>query len=121
MQFHVLYLSDKLFIVTLNYICNPQNHQLQWKTFGMLVFLDMKDTPLTPEKFFYKTIALNYFGCPGPIYRNVCSAVWDFLKIVLFLMFVFVVVMALGDAYQISTTNQLLATVVGSFVPFIFR
>ncbi|CAG5118880.1 unnamed protein product, partial [Candidula unifasciata] len=98
-----------------------KNHQLQWQTFGMLVFLDKKDTPLTPEKFFYETITLNYFGCPGPIYRNVCSAVWDFLKILMFLMFVFVVVMALGDAYQISTTNQLLATVVGSFVPFIFR
>uniref|UniRef100_A0A0B7AZA9 Uncharacterized protein n=3 Tax=Arion vulgaris TaxID=1028688 RepID=A0A0B7AZA9_9EUPU len=98
-----------------------KNHKIQWLTYGMLVFLDSYDTPLIPERFFYETTNLNYFGCPGPIYRNVCSAVREFLKIVLFLLFVFVVVMALGDAYQISTTNQVLATVIGGFVPFIFR
>ncbi|GFS22117.1 hypothetical protein ElyMa_001609300 [Elysia marginata] len=98
-----------------------KEHQPQWLTQGLLVFLDKYDTPYTPEKFFFNTIDLNYFGCPGPIYTNVLAAVWEFLKIVLFLLFIFIVVMAFGDAYQVSTTNQLLATVVGGFVPFLFR
>ncbi|GFO23165.1 hypothetical protein PoB_004967000 [Plakobranchus ocellatus] len=98
-----------------------KEHQPQWTTRGLLVFLDRYDTPYTPEKFFFETIDLNYFGCPGPIYTNVLAAIWEFLKIVLFLLFIFIVVMAFGDAYQVSTTNQLLATVVGGFVPFLFR
>ncbi|KAK3769986.1 hypothetical protein RRG08_061958 [Elysia crispata] len=98
-----------------------KENQPQWSTQGMLVFLDKYDTPYTPEKFFFETIDLNYFGCPGPIYTNVLAALWEFLKIVLFLLFIFIVVMAFGDAYQVSTTNQLLATVVGGFVPFLFR
>ena len=80
----------------------PQENQPQWSTQGMLVFLDKYDTPYTPEKFFFETIDLNYFGCPGPIYTNVLAALWEFLKIVLFLLFIFIVVMAFGDAYQVS-------------------
>ncbi|CAL1536303.1 unnamed protein product [Lymnaea stagnalis] len=97
-----------------------KNCQPYWATTGMLLFLDQHDTPYTPEKFFHETIDLNYYQCPGPIYKNVWLAVLQFLQIVLFLMFVFVVVMAFGDAYKVSTTNQLLATVVTGVVPFMF-
>lgn len=87
----------------------------------MLMFLDRRDTPYTPEKFFYDAITLNYCGAPGPLYLHFISAFWSFSRILLFLFFVFVVVMAFGDAYSVSTTNQLLATVAGGFIPFLFR
>lgn len=92
-----------------------------WHTSSMLLFLDRNDTPHTPEKFFYDTITLDYYGAPGSLYVNFVSAFWSFGKILIFLVFVFIVVMALGDAYSVSSTNRLLATVFGGFVPFLFR
>ncbi|KAK7101544.1 uncharacterized protein [Littorina saxatilis] len=92
-----------------------------WKTSSMLMFLDRQDTPFTPEKFFYDVINLNYCGAPGPLYVHFIGAFWTFGRILLFLFFVFVVVMSFGDAYSVSTTNQLLATVAGGFIPFLFR
>lgn len=92
-----------------------------WRTSSMLMFLDRLDTPYTPEKFFYDAIMLNYCGAPGPLYMHFIRAFWSFGRILLFLFFVFVVVMAFGDAYSVSTTNQLLATVAGGFIPFLFR
>lgn len=91
-----------------------------WETSGMLLFLDQKDTPFTPEKFFEQTIDLHYCGCPGPLHVNAIKGLWRFTRIVVFLAFVFVVVMAFGSAYRVSTTNQLLATVAGGFIPFAF-
>jgi predicted permease len=87
----------------------------------MLLFLDRNDTPYTPEKFFTEVILLRCCGAPGPVYSQFIHAAWSFARILLFLFFVFVVVMAFGDAYSVSTTNQLLATVVGGFIPFLFR
>ena len=92
-----------------------------WSTSSLLMFLDRQDTPYTPEKFFYDAITLNYCGAPGPLYLQFLRAFWSFARILLFLFFVFVVVMAFGDAYSVSTTNQLLATVAGGFIPFLFR
>nr|KAG5705591.1 hypothetical protein BaRGS_034789 [Batillaria attramentaria] len=93
----------------------------QWRTSSMLMFLDRKDTPYTPEKFFYDSIVLSYCGAPGPLYLSFIAAFWSFGRILLFLFFVFIVVMAFGDAYSVSSTNQLLATVAGGFIPFLFR
>lgn len=93
----------------------------QWQTSSLLLFLDKRDTPFTPEKFFYDTICLDYCGAPGPLYVTFTAAAWSFGYILLFLLFVFVVVMAFGDAYSVSSTNQLLATAAGGFVPFLFR
>ena len=92
----------------------------RWSTSSILLFLDSKDTPYTPEKFFRDTIDLNYCGCPGQLYVNILTALWNFLKIIIFLMFVFVVVMAFGSAYSVSSSNQLMATVAGGFIPFVF-
>ncbi|KAL8610251.1 hypothetical protein ACOMHN_038946 [Nucella lapillus] len=92
-----------------------------WHTSSVLMFLDRQDTPYIPEKFFYDVILLNYCGAPGPLYKHFLAAFWSFANILLFLFFVFVVVMAFGDAYSVSTTNQLLATVAGGFIPFLFR
>lgn len=92
----------------------------RWSTSSMLLFLDSKDTPYTTEKFFRETVDLNYCGCPGQLYVNILRALLNFLKIIVFLVFVFVVVMAFGNAYSVSSSNQLMATVAGGFIPFVF-
>ncbi|XP_067684811.1 uncharacterized protein [Haliotis asinina] len=90
-----------------------------WKTRGMLVFLNSLDQPFTPHKFFFETIDMNYFGCPGKLWQNTLTAFYDFMKIMVFIFFVLVVVLAFGT--QFSTTNQMLATLAGGFVPFVFQ
>ncbi|XP_071083708.1 uncharacterized protein [Haliotis cracherodii] len=92
---------------------------LRWKTEGLLVFLSSMDQPLTPEKFFFETITMNYCGCPGKLWQNTLYAFYNFMKIMVFLFFVVIVVLAFGN--QFSTTNQMLATLAGGFVPFVFR
>ena len=57
-------------------------------------------------------------GSPGPVDRSLLEATGKFFIIILFLVFVFFVVMSFGDAYNISTTNQILATLAGGFIPF---
>ncbi|XP_046568120.1 uncharacterized protein LOC124276534 [Haliotis rubra] len=92
---------------------------LRWKTEGLLVFLSSMDQPFTPEKFFFETINMNYCGCPGKLWQNTVNAFYNFMKIMVFLFFVVIVVLAFGN--QFSTTNQMLATLAGGFVPFVFR
>ena len=60
-------------------------------------------------------------GSPGPVYRSLLEATRKFLMIVLFLLFVFIVVLSFGETYNISSTNQMLATMAGGFMPFMFR
>ncbi|XP_070185271.1 uncharacterized protein [Littorina saxatilis] len=93
----------------------------RFKTRGILLFLDNKDTVYTPEWFFYEAITLKHREAPGPLYLSYSKAFRNFGFILLFLFFVFTVVMAFGDTYKISPTNKLLATVAGSFIPFLFR
>ncbi|XP_071083707.1 uncharacterized protein [Haliotis cracherodii] len=93
--------------------------RINWKTKGLLVFLNSLDQPFTPQKFFFETVNMNYFGCPGKLWQNTLYAFYDFMKIMVFLFFVLVVVLAFGT--QFSTTNQMLATLAGGFVPFVFQ
>lgn len=60
-------------------------------------------------------------GVPGPIYRGLLLGLAQFLKILVFLGFVFIVVLTFGEVYKISSTNQMLATLAGGFLPVIMR
>ena len=85
------------------------------------MFMDSQDALYTPEKFFFQTIELNYWGCPGPLHASLLKAFWSFLYILLFLLLVFIIVMAFSDAYKVSSTNRLMVTVAGGLIPFLFR
>lgn len=54
------------------------------------------------------------------INTNVMKALRQLLMIMVFLMFVFLVVSAFGDRYEVSGVSQMLATLVGGFLPWIF-
>lgn len=87
----------------------------------LVLFVDNEDTPRIPKKLFKKVCQIQVAGVPGPIYSGVLIAVRQFLKIALFITFVFVVVLSFADIYKISSTNQMLATLAVGFLPVILR
>ncbi len=97
------------------------NDKLHWTINCLLLFVDRKDVPRIPKELFKKICNIEAPGCPGPIYQGLLKATRQFLYMVLFLAFVLIVVMSFGDVYEVSSTNQMLLTLAGGFVPFVVR
>jgi len=96
----------------------PPNH---WMINDLVLFVDSEDTPRIPKQLFDEVTQIRVAGVPGPVYRGHIEAFQQLTKIVLFILFVFIVVLSFGAVYKISTTNQMLATLVGGFLPMILR
>ena len=96
----------------------PPNH---WMINDLVLFVDSEDTPRIPKQLFDEVTQIRVAGVPGPVYRGHIEAFRQLVKIVLFILLVFVVVLSFGAVYKISTTNQMLATLVGGFLPMILR
>ena len=96
----------------------PPNH---WMINDLVLFVDSEDTPRIPKQLFDEVTQIRVAGVPGPVYRGHIEAFQQLIKIVLFILFVFIVVLSFGAVYKISTTNQMLATLVGGFLPMILR
>ena len=97
------------------------NSVVKWKIPRLLLFLDNHDKPHITRTFFFKAAYIDHVGCPGTLYKNLARAMRQFLTIILFLFFVVVVVMAFGNEYSVSGVNQMLATLAGGFLPWVFR
>jgi len=96
----------------------PPNH---WMINDLVLFVDSEDTPRIPIQLFNEVIKIRVAGVPGPIYRGHIEAFKQLSKIVLFVLFVFLVVLSFGSVHKISATNQTLATLVGGFLPRMLR
>ena len=94
---------------------------LKWETRRLFLFLDKDDTTYVPLSFFYKIVQMGHNFCPKPAFMMYLMALIEFIWIMLFLGFVMLVVLAFGDAHNISETNQTLATLAGGLLPFAFR
>lgn len=94
---------------------------IKWQVPRLILFLDQNDKPYLTEKFFSASCYMDTVGVPGPLVYNLVRATWRFLCICVFLIFVVFIVLAFGDEYQISGTNQMLATLAGGFLPWVFR
>ena len=92
-----------------------------WALNDLILFIDSEDTPRIPKKLFDDVCEIRVAGSPGPVYRSLLDATKKFLMIILFLVFVFIVVLTFGESYNMSSTNQMLATMAGGFMPFMFR
>ena len=92
-----------------------------WDINDLILFIDNEDNPRIPRKLFDDVCAIQVAGSPGPVYRSLLQATGKFLTIILFIVFVFIVVLSFGEAYKVSGTNTMLATLAGGFMPFIFR
>ena len=98
---------------------NKDNTQ-QWIINDLILFVDNDDTPRMPKKLFEEVCEIQVAGSPGPVPQSLLAATGRFLIIVVFLVFVFLIVLSFGDVYNMSSTNQMLATMAGGFLPFIF-
>ena len=102
-------------------VLSLEKKEPSWRIGHLLLFLDSCDTPRIPLNFFKKLCDIRIHGAPGPVYINLLRATGKFLIIVIFLFFVMIVVMAFGNAHQVSSTNQTLATLAGGFVPMLLK
>ena len=93
----------------------------QWTINDLILFIDNEDTPRIPCQLFEEVCQIRVCGSPGPVYRSLLAATQDFLKMVLFLLFVFLIVLSFGAVYQVNSTNQTLATMAGGFLPLMMR
>ena len=98
--------------------CEPANH---WIINDLVLFVDSKCTPRIPIKLFNEAIQIPVAGVPGPVYRGHIEALKHLSKIIIFVLFVFILVMSFGSIHKISTTNQTMATVVVGFLPRILK
>ena len=96
----------------------PPRH---WFLNDLVLFVDNEDMPRIPKKLFKNVCEIKVAGVPGPVYRGLMLAMKQFLKIVVFIVFVFMVVLTFGSVYQMSNTNQMLAALAGGSLPFILR
>lgn len=111
--------SDQAEYESIDNVCDePPFH---WEINDLILFIDKDDTPRIPKKLFEDVCQINSAGAPGPVYRSLMYATRKFLVIILFLVFVFIVVLSFGESYKMSSTNQMLATMAGGFMPFMFR
>ena len=97
-----------------------KDNTTQWIINDLVLFVDNDDIPRMPKKLFEEVCEIQVAGSPGPVARSLLEATGRFLIIVVFLIFVFIIVLSFGDVYNISSTNQMLATMAGGFLPFIF-
>ena len=93
----------------------------KWRLKQMIVFLDRDDTTYITQKFFFDTVEMPHSGGPGNLLSNLLSAICQFMVIVVFLLFVVLIVMIFGDEYNVSGFNQMIATLVTGFLPWVFR
>jgi len=77
----------------------PARH---WLINDLVLFIDNEDMPRIPRKLFEDVCRIRVAGVPGPIYRGHLDAMKHFLKIVIFIFFVFVVIMSFGRVYQVA-------------------
>lgn len=108
-------------------ICEGENGEvllppnLFWDLNDLILFIDSDDVPRVPRKLFEELCEIRVSGSPGPVYLSLLAATKRFLIIVIFLLFVLIVVMSFGEIYQVSSTNQMLATFAGGFLPLMLR
>ena len=93
----------------------------RWSVSRLILFLSQSDKPLIPKSFYFEACKMNYYSVPGELLIAYLRAGLEFGVIIMFLVFVLIVVLAFGDTYEISASNQLLATVAGGILPFLLR
>lgn len=92
-----------------------------WMINDLVMFVDSEDMPRIPRKLFEMVCNIRVAGVPGPVYRGHIEAMTQLIKIILFVCFVFIIVLSFGAVYKVSSTNQMLATLLGGFLPMVLR
>lgn len=94
---------------------------LIYNSLSLLLFIDSRHRPHIPERFFYSICHLPFESCPGSLTKCYLIALRNYAVILVFLYFVFIVVQTFFGLYNVSSTNQMLATLAGGFLPLFIR
>ena len=95
--------------------------QCHWLINDLVLLIDSEDRPRLPKDLFQEVCEIRTVGAPGPVYINLIAATQSFLKIAIFVFFVFIVVATFGSVYHVSSTNQMVATMAGGALPLFMR
>ena len=93
----------------------------RWQVSRLVLFFSKFDVPQIPKSLFFDASQKPFSFLPGSVLINYLKALVQLGIILIFLIFVLVVVLAFGDTYNISTSNQLLATVAGGLLPLLLQ
>ena len=88
---------------------------------SLLLFLTCDDIFLIPRKILMHIAQKSHFACPKKPSVLYLRAFIDFLSILLFLTFVFIVIFAFGQANNVSSASQALAALGVGFIPLVLR
>ncbi|XP_055959140.1 uncharacterized protein LOC130010479 [Patella vulgata] len=102
-------------------IWDVKNGYLRMCIKGIVLFLDRNDIPYIPHAFFREMTKINCPGCPGTIRSSIIEALKDLGRIVLFLFFLFILLLAYGDTLYVSPTSKLFATIATGLIPLLLR
>ncbi|KAI8771649.1 CAunnamed protein product [Biomphalaria glabrata] len=94
---------------------------LRFKMKQFLVFLDNNDNLYISKKFLFHCSTVDCTGAPGTLGENYINATMEFFKIGVFILFIFLVIMAYGSIYYISPTNHLFITLITGLIPLIIK
>ncbi|KAL4227736.1 hypothetical protein ACF0H5_013172 [Mactra antiquata] len=103
------------------YLVAGSEGYLKWRAPRLVLFLDSLDTLYIPCSLLMRMGRLSHAMCPGRVHMLYLKALLDFSLIVLFLLFVFIVVFAFGQAQDISSGGQAIAALGSGFLPLILK
>ncbi|KAH3888778.1 hypothetical protein DPMN_012818 [Dreissena polymorpha] len=94
---------------------------LNWYAPRLCLFLDKYDNPFIPKRMLFELAKIDHTSCPKQPHVIYLNAFLDFMKVVAFLFFVFIVIFAFGQAHDVSSGTQALVALGSGFLPLVFR
>ena len=95
----------------------PNKAHPYWDIKNLVMFVDNNGVPSIPRELFEGICSIRAPGVPGPLHRGLLEAAMQLMKITVFVVFIFLVVMSLGSVYEMSAAYQTLVTLLLSFLP----
>ncbi|OWF48738.1 hypothetical protein KP79_PYT05582 [Mizuhopecten yessoensis] len=96
-----------------------KNSNIMWCSSRIVLFVDKHGTLYIRRNFFFQCCEMDHFAAPGTLLSNLSKAIFRFLLIIVFLMFVGLVVTAFSEEFELSLTNQTFITIAGGLIPFV--
>lgn len=97
-----------------------EGHPL-WSVSRLALYFSRNDIPHITKSLLSEACKMRFSFVPGNVLYNYLRAAFEFGIIIVFLVFVLLVAFAFGDTYEISASNQLLATVAGGLLPLLLK
>lgn len=98
-------------------ITKTSNGLPKWKAAGLHSFIDKDSVPYIPRSLLYSTCKMSCHNVPGGLESRYLRACFKFGCIAAFLFFVGLAILALGDTFNVSRTNQIFALLLTGVLP----